>query len=69
MTSVIHITMVISLELIAAAEEYAAMRIAAKMYLNLAEAMVALTVIATGYIICGALMEISVIVFKEVLVK
>lgn len=68
MISVIHITMVISLELIAAVEEYAAMRIAAKTYLNLAGAMVVLTVIATVYIIY-ALMEISVIVFKEVLVN
>lgn len=63
MILVIHITMVISIELIRVVE-YVAMTIVTEMYLNLVETMVVLTVNAIVNIIY-ALMEISVIVFQE----
>jgi hypothetical protein len=59
--------MVLSLK-VAAVGEYAAMSIAAELYLNLVEIMVVLTVIVTAYIIY-ALMDISVIAFEEKHVK
>lgn len=60
--------MVMGLEFIERVAEFAAMAIAAEMYLNPVETMVVLTVIATDNIIY-ALMDISAIVFEEKHVK